>query len=84
MQRHQNERNHLSQTLLQKDNVPAEQNGFVPGIHNLQTVGSSPLKRALNQNANLPRDDVYRDKGAGQVSTKMNDKKGTKGRRTKQ
>jgi hypothetical protein len=45
---------------------------MIPGIHNIQSIGSSPLKRGVKKDINLPRDQVYAGGGgAGQISTKI-------------
>lgn len=50
---------------------------MVPGIHNLSTVGSSPLKRGVKTLADNKRDFVYFNQGsaAGALSSKVNVKK---------
>ncbi len=46
---------------------------MIPGINNLHTIGSSPLKRGAKNDLALPRDHVYASRGgAGQVSSKVN------------
>jgi hypothetical protein len=48
---------------------------LIPGINNLSTVGSSPMKRGVHHIYQfLPRDNVYQVNGAGMVSTKINNK----------
>lgn len=50
---------------------------MVPGIHNLATVGSSPLKRGVKRLTDNSRDYHYLNKGtaAGALSSKVNVKK---------
>ena len=50
---------------------------MVPGIYNLSTVGSSPLKRGMKTLADNGRDYHYMDKGtaAGALSSKTNVRK---------
>ena len=50
---------------------------MVPGIHNLATVGSSPLKRGIKTIADNNRDYHYINNGsaAGALSSKVNIKK---------
>jgi predicted glycosyltransferase len=50
---------------------------MVPGIHNLSTVGSSPLKRGVKKLADNQRDFHYINGGtaAGALSSKVNIKK---------
>ena len=46
---------------------------MIPGINNLNTVGSSPLKRMAHQMVTLQRrDGRYNQEGAGQVTSKIN------------
>lgn len=44
---------------------------LVPGIHNLQSVGSSPIRRVGVWQVQ-PRDLTYQVEGAGQTSSKLN------------
>ena len=49
---------------------------LIPGIYNIQSVGSSPLKRgAKNLIQMQDRDGIYVQRGAGQVSSITNTKK---------
>lgn len=51
------------------------ENHLVPGINNISTIGSSPMKRGVHHIYNFfPRDNVYQVNGAGQVSTKINNR----------
>ena len=48
---------------------------MVPGVHNIKSVGSSPLRRGGNILALQNRDRQYLEKGgAGASSTKVNSK----------
>lgn len=47
---------------------------MVPGIHNMPTVGSSPMKREAKTRITHPRDELYVSQGtaAGALSSKVN------------
>lgn len=51
----------FTEILTKKEGITANANGggMVPGIHNLSTVGSSPLKRGVKTLADNKRDYHY-------------------------
>jgi len=61
----------------ERQGSPTNSEHLVPGIHNISSVGSQPLKRGVKPQhivALHERDKVYHSMGAGQISSKVNNK----------
>ena len=65
--RMKNETNLLYGTLTKKDRdvskLETAPEALVPGIHNIASVGSSPLRRGVKKDLVQPRDQVYGTRG---------------------